>query len=653
MSKEYFAVACELSDLIDKVDNYYTTLHDIGHTQKMQTSFYFFYGKGNKAAFLQMTGSQRQNKELMVNDYGSLVEHVLTLVTSERPSFDVRCTNSDYKSMAQAILGEQILEYYMRENEVKNLLKTQCDYALKYSEGFLGLDWDATSGRFVGQSPEMRPIMSGDIKYTVYTPLQVVRDIRNQNSTDWVILVETVNKYELAAKYPNQEDFILSASDKSVDPSKRNIDFLVRKEQQYDTDVIFLYTFYHKKCLSLPEGRMCKFIDSVKLTDGTLPYDTIPITRMSPKNFDSTCLGYTPMWNLLGIQDASDRLYSALVSNNLAFAKQVLQTTSASDITPSDLAEGMLLIESEAEIKPLQLTKSAPESYQLIEMLKVKGQEFSGVNEVVRGTPGPNLRSGNALVVVAAQALVFHSGTEDSYNTGVEAAGTMTLRFLKQFAEHPRFATIVGKYKKAYLKEFTADDLSNIDRVTVERRNPVMGTTAGKVQMAENLLTNGIITSADQYLMVLETGNLDPMSEPAVVSMLLIKEENEKLAEGIPVVAVLTDKHQIHIEHHTTVLANTEARRQPAVVAAVLDHIQEHIDITRTADPETLKLMGSAPSEANSGIKSNTSNSPLEQPSVPGELPAAATRMPKVPEGADALTAEAAQNMTEMTKQGV
>jgi hypothetical protein len=414
-----------------------------------------------------------------------------------------------------------------------------------------------------------------------------------------------------------------------------------------------VYTFYHKKGMALPEGRMCKFIETAKLTDGVLPYDDIPITRMAPKDLDSTCLGYTPMWNLLGIQDASDRMYSAILSNNLAFAKQVLQTSSASDITPSDLAEGMILLESDAEIKAVQLTKSSPEAYQLIEMLKMKGQEFSGVNEVIRGTPGPNLRSGNALVVVAAQAITYNSGMEHSYNTAVEDAGTLTLRFLKRFAEHPRFATIVGKYKKAYLKEFNSDDISNIDRVTVERRNPVMSTTAGKIQMAENLLQNGILTNAEQYLMVVETGSLDPMSEPAVVQLMLIKDENEKLAEGKPVIAIMTDKHQVHIAHHSTVLSNVESRFQPDVVNSVLNHIQEHVDIMRTADPKILELVGAMSDQAPAGVKPNTSNAPLEQPGNPDELDMIQEKMPNTPPGTDAITQASSEKMAAMGQQGV
>jgi hypothetical protein len=635
---EYFAIDCQVPDLLDRVDKYYEGLWELGWTQKLQLSHFYYYGKGDKSAFIRNAGAQKQTKELMVNDYGSLVEHVLTLVTAERPSFDVRTTNSDYKSMAQAVLGEQILEYYLRENKVEKLLKRQCDYALKYSEGFIGLDWDTSLGQFIGQQEDGRPLMGGDIRYGLYHPLQVVRDIRNTGTQDWVILVLSMNKYELAAKFTNQAQEIIKLDSAKYDDQKRSLDYLVGNRWDQETDMVPVYLFMHRKGMALPEGKICMFVDGVKLTEGPLPYDEIPLSRMAPKDYDETCLGFTPMWNLLSLQDASDRLYSAVLSNNLTFAKQVLQTTAENDITPSDLAEGIVLLETDAKIEAVQLTRSAPETYNLIEILKGKMQEQSGANEVIRGTPGPNLRSGNALVVVAAQALTYNSGIEHSYNMAVEEVGTLTLRFLKQFAEHPRFATIVGKYKQAYLKEFKATDLTNVDRVTVQRRNPIMSTAAGRLQIAENLLTNQMITSADQYLMVMETGSLDPMTEPAMVELMLIKNENEWMAEGKAPIAVPTDNHAQHIMHHKAVLANIEARFEPDVVKSTLDHIQMHIDLMRTLDPEFLTLTGNVPSSNNQGGQPPVQSSAEVQQSATMTQPQKETDLPALPEEADAIT---------------
>lgn len=647
--QEYFAIGADIRDLNQKVEDYYNTLWDLGHTQKMQRAHFYYYGKGGQASFLQAAGSQGQLTDIMVNDFRSISQHTVSLVTANRASFDVVSTNTDYKSIAQAVLAEQILEYYMKENKLEKLLKRQCDFAVKYSEGFLGLDWDTSLGQPVGQTPEGKPLMDGDIRYSLYHPLQVVRDVFNDGNQDWVITVQKLSKYELAAKYPAAAEDILRLDNSQARAHQRDLDYLLRGGVSGETDMIPFYTFYHRKSAALPEGRICFFVETKKLLDGPLPYDTIPLTRMVPKDLDGTCLGYTAMWDLLGIQEASDKLYSAVTSNNLAFSKQVVQTTADNDINVSDLADGIMLIESDAELKPLQLTRSAPETYQLLQAYQSKMQELSGINEVVRGVPGPNLRSGNALAIVAAQAITYNSDITASYSMAVEDAGTITIRFLKSFAKHPRFASIVGKYKRAYLKQFTADSLTNIDRVTVQQRNAVMSTTAGKLQLAENLLQNGVIQKPEEYMMVVETGNLDMLTDPSVVEGMLIRQENESISEGKVPQAVLTDKHARHISEHAAVLANIEARANPEVVSAYVAHVQEHIDLLRTTDPVVLQITGNQPIPPAQPPAPQAGSAEIQQPPESGAMPAGQPSMPTLPEGTDAMTQESYQQLGAMS----
>jgi hypothetical protein len=650
---QYFAIDLKLQDLNQKIDEYYEQLWELGWTKQIQKSYFTFYGKAGQSASVSASGSQGQLKDIMVNDYRSIVQHVVTLVTANRPSFDVRCTNTDYKSVVQAKLGEQILEYYMRERAVEKLLKRQCDYAAKYSEGFLSLDWDVSLGRMIGADPDGRPISEGDIRYSLYHTLQVIRDLYNDGPQDWYITAQKVNKYELAAKFPANAEDILKLDNAVTKANMRDIDYLVRGGEAGDTDMVPFYTFYHRKSAALPEGRVCFFVETSKLLDGPLPYDEMPITRMAPKDFDGTCLGYSPMWDLLGLQEASDKLYSGLTSNNLTFCKQIVQTSSDNDINVSDLAEGVMLVESDAELKAVNLTRSAPETYQLLQLYQSKMQELSGINEVVRGVPGPNLRSGNALAIVAAQAITYNSDMTSSYTMAIEDCGTLTLRLLKQFAgsETPRYAAIVGKYNKAYLKEFTADSISNVDRVTVQQRNAVMSTTAGKIQLAENLLQNGILTNAEDYLMVVETGNLDTMTDPKVVESMLIRQENEAMADGKVPQAVFTDTHMEHILKHKSVLANIEAREDPAVVAAVTEHMGQHLDMMRNVDPELLMLTGNQPSQMNQG-GAPQGGAAIQQPPESGAMPANGEQpLPTLPEEVDPVTAESYAQLEQMSQQ--
>jgi hypothetical protein len=247
------------------------------------------------------------------------------------------------------------------------------------------------------------------------------------------------------------------------------------------------------------------------------------------------------------------------------------------------------------EIKPLNLTQTPKEIFDFVMMLEKTMETISGVNAVSRGNPDPNLRSGNALALVQSMTLQFMSGLQQSYVALIEDLGTGIINILKDHAVVPRVASIVGKSNRSYLKEFTGDDLSSVSRVVVDIGNPLSRTTAGKVEMAEQMLQMGVIKTPEQYFSVINTGQLDVMTEDTQSQLFLVKGENERFVNGEPVIAIKTDDHLLHIKEHSSVLADPELRFQPDVVARVTEHIQEHIDLLRTVDPDLLRMLNQQP----------------------------------------------------------
>jgi hypothetical protein len=223
---------------------------------------------------------------------------------------------------------------------------------------------------------------------------------------------------------------------------------------------------------------------------------------------------------------------------------------------------------------------------------------MTGINEVVKGSPGPNVRSGNAMALLSAQAIKFNSTLQQAYIKLIEDAGTGTLRFLQEFAEFPRFAEIVDKSNRSYLKEFDKSALSGISRVQVEVVSALSKTQAGRIEIANNLLEQGLIKRPEQYIAVLTSGKLEPVIEAEQSELLNIRAENESLATGQPVPTILTDNHAIHIREHRTVLDNPDARQNQPTVETVLAHIQQHLDIWAQTNPNVLAATGQMPMQA-------------------------------------------------------
>ncbi len=243
------------------------------------------------------------------------------------------------------------------------------------------------------------------------------------------------------------------------------------------------------------------------------------------------------------------------------------------------------------EPKAMQLTSTPPEIFNFITQLERAQETLSGVNSVARGNPEASLKSGAALALVQSMAIQFSQNLQQSYARLVEDVGTGTINILKTFAAVPRVAAIAGKSNRPLMKEFSGEDLSGINRVIVDMGNPLTRTTAGKVNLADALAERNMIDNPDQYIQVVTTGRLEPIIEGKQAQLLLIKSENEKLADGIRQQVVLTDNHAKHILEHTTVLSNPEIRATPddPIVLATLEHIQEHMEMMK--DPYVQQLM--------------------------------------------------------------
>ncbi len=587
----------EISDrILDKVEKYYEFLSTSGRLDLWRRSWMYYYRPRITGGLLNPAGQQGELTTLSVNHYRNLLLHLETMTVQQRANFEPRATNSDVKSQSQVILAAGLLDYYMREKKLERFIKQGVKDCLIFSEGFVRAEWDATSGEVYGQTPNGAPAYQGDMKYTNYNPLDVIRDFTKQSSSDedWYVLRDFQNKYVLAAKFPEISDKILNDSDDAIELSRTTtLNFL----QFEDSDNVAVYTLIHKPTPALPQGRYTTCLDNgTVMMDGPIPYNETHVYRIAPDEETGTIFGYTVGFDLLPIQAAIDILYSTVITNQSTFGVQNILVPKGHDLSTSQMSGGLNVMEYDAKAgKPeaLNLTQTPPEIFNFIQQLESLGETISGVNSVARGNPEASLKSGAALALVQSMAIQFSMSLQQSYAQLVEDLGTGTINILKAFAAVPRVAAIAGKANRPLMREFTGDDLTAIKRVTVDMGNPMTRTTAGKVNLADAYMEKGMIENPDQYIQVVNTGRLEPVIEGKQANLLLTKGENEKLSEGKAQRAILTDNHAKHILEHTTVLANPEIRDNPddPIVQLTLDHIQEHMNLAQSPAYQMLAPM--------------------------------------------------------------
>ena len=615
------------------IEGYYVEATRSGRTALYRTSFYDYYEGFLVKGQLYRKGAQGEQIGITVNNYHNFIKHRVTLTCQQKLSYEPQAIDGSHKAMEQIRLAKGLLSLYTDRSDIDldGKLRKATQYCQMFNESYVAALWDKTKGNPVALDVEnSTTVPEGDASIKVYDPLSVVRDIyrSDSDSDEWVILREEVNKVNLAVEYPQLESDIMADS----------LETIYKDRQVYPcysplSDIIWKWTLFHGRTTAVPAGRRLCFInDTIILEDGPLPeeYDCIPVHRMAAEDLAGSPWGYCDTMDALPMCNAISRLYSTVLTNNVTFGLQHILVPRDSGITEAQLGTGLTMLEYDASkgvaYKPeaLNLTKTQPETYELIERLTQTCGTLMGINEVTRGNPDLVLKgpaNAEALTLMSTQAIQFNSDLGKAYQSIAERVGTAIIKMLAKRSVVPRRGRMLGMSGKPYSKDFKGEDLSMIDKIMVKTGNPLTKTTAGRVQIANSLVSSGFIKNRQDYMQVLETGTLDPLLESYDMEISLIKDENDALGDGENCIAIVTDNHIMHIPEHNVLLASVGARKDPRLVQAVTTHNQMHLDF----------LAGNQQHGPMNPILATISNQPSLPPGTPGQI--VLPPMPQMPPG--------------------
>jgi hypothetical protein len=645
----YFAAdsAENLADnCLKKAGSFYNTMRSNMYLDTIVKMWRYYHGIFNDQLSngyheITFAGQEGELAQLPVNHFRNIAEHIKNMILADRPVIDCQSINTDAKSISQAYLADDIVNYYMRQKGLEERIQECTSMAIVLGSSFLRMEWNATAGEMVDFDPETgEKAQMGEIEFTTLSPFDVVFDgTKEYWNNDWLIVRSYKNRYDLAAKYPEFREKILGLQTKS-DSNMYRLSIFSNDQ----TDDIPVFEFYHRRTNALPDGRYTMFLASdIIPLDLPLPYREIPIYRVSAGEYMGTPYGYSPMFDIYPIQEALNSLYSTILTNQSAFGVQNLFVERGADIDFNSLEGAMNIIIGNKPPVPLQMTATPKEIFDFLGILVNAIETISGISSVTRGNPEASLKSGTALALVQSMSIQFISGLQKNYVKFVENVCTSLINILKDFAQTPQTVAVTGQSNKYMLKEFTGDDISSINRVMVSMGNPLSKTAAGRSQMAEQMLQMGLIKTPEHYFEVITTGEIKTMYEGAIHELVLIRSENELFLEGKGdlVMADLLDEHRKHIIEHRSVMANPEVRHNPELRKYVQNHIQEHINYLRSVDPDLLQLIGEQPLQA--------PMAPQAAPPTPGPQKGPEGNVPP-PQGQNAQMASNPQQL--MTGQG-
>lgn len=638
MQDTYFAANPDskeaVSDIQARIKRFRDKLARSGQMFRMARSWRTYAGyspDGNKnTSVLLPAGEQGQLVNMTSNHYAGLLNQSCVLITSSRPAFKAIATNSDYSSLAQTQLAEGLLEFYDKSLSLSEREVEATRDSLIFGEGYIVTSWNKAAGDELGADADGNVERAGDIESINLTPFDVAHDLSEKDfdAKKWFTFRRYVSKWDLAAEFPTKREKILNHS---ANAELENYRFFERVDAGHDelSDCVTVWEFRHIPSPACPNGRLIRFLDAEcvlvdsmeKQEDGTAidygyPYDELHAYRIVPDTIPGTGVGHSPFFDCIGLQEAIDMVTS--ITTTAVSKGGLFNWWLPPGIKPSilDIAGGMKLFQTEVKPEAIALLNIPPEVKDLAQMARSFMRERTAINDVVMGEPNKGMPA-QAMALLQANAIQFHSKLQHSYQRLVERVRTGIISMLKRYANTKRVAVMAGAGKSWMLKEFDKTDIAGVKRVTIEAVNPASKTQAGRLAMADKLGEMGMVKTPEEYITLLETGQFRPLVNLTATNNARVEKFCEMLREGkgpAPinpmtgeqaddgmehVRPLVTDTHWSDIPRYLQVVQDPSARERPEVVAAVRDTVLMSLDLWRQQDPALTQILGGFPAPPN------------------------------------------------------
>ncbi len=553
----------------------------------------------NERSF-SLSGENGEYLRMRVNKLRKWLTYVLNIATAQKQTMQSKAANSEADSLIAAQMFDGLLDffktYWKRGRSDKQLRKAKELSLFTPLAGVL-VEWDPMGGNDYVPDAAGMMLKEGDlyVKARSFWDIWYDTNTEDDEESNWFIIRDYYNKYDLAENFgkadPETKRNILSLQ------SKIEVDKTAFWGWDDQTDLVPVYKFYHRSSPACPKGRMAWVCEGgVVLIDQDNPYvddegvAVIPLLLMRAADGIGTINGYAPANDLSPIVQAENMTLSGVMTNEAAFGVGNIAVERGSDISVQTLSGGLNVIEygqGKQMPQPFSVSSNEQQSISVLQMLDATGEGMAGLNGAITGNADVVTRaaSGRVMGLLQSQAVQYQSGFNEACAQLEEDFGNLLLLICKRFVNTQRITRIVGKDKVLRLATWTGDTFRAVSRIVAEPVNPISKTTAGAREEAEFLLTNNIISTPQEYLMVRNTGQLEPLFKSDQAQLNLIQQENEALLKGDQAPVLFTDNHAWHIPEHLALVASPAIRTNGAAVQAILAHVQQHQELFAQQQP--------------------------------------------------------------------
>ncbi len=584
--EEFETLARELEARIDSFDK------EVGSTVGPvweRNRRYYYAGLGSEA--LSFEGEQGELVKAVANQLRLIIRQQFAIVSKNKLDFEPTTRTSDGNVIADMKLVKSLVKHIIKDQRLNKRADKMLEGVYICGLYYLVGRWRTDRGDVVANDEQGTPVFAGDLEIAPVHPRNVGFDtsIHDFWERDWHWLRTAHNRHSLAAQYPQLEDQI------KLLPAVKDRGNAPGTGASYQ-DSVWVYEFFHRKTPALPTGRYTVFCDSkTKLFDDENIYETWPIVECKPEPIEDTPWGYTPMNDLVSLQELYDVTISVPATNISEYGVGALLNPEGNDVSV-EIIQGKTFINYKPQNatgggkpEPLAWPQTPAENYKFHEVIKTNMMEIGNINSTLRGTP-PAQASGALAATLSANALEFIAPIGKEFYRALEEIMEKAVWCYKTFAKTEKIISIAGPSRMNEARAFTGAQLPTIDRMEFPVTSALASTAAGKDDIAEKLIKAGLIRTPQRLFEVLATGNMDNLYAGELSQIELINSENERLREGKKPRVSPTDIHPQHEVNHASVIndprlreladdeTNTSEEAQMArmIVQATADHILEH-----------------------------------------------------------------------------
>lgn len=628
--KRGYWLTFDAKDLVSKLEGVDDTYRNAGSNplvEMWRRNTYAYYStifsSESWMTALQFTGEQGELVKMNIPQARSLIRDAVTLTTKQKLAFQALAqaegsqVNENMRianALAAEILEKQTLD-------LKNELMVEHGFVL--GTGFMGAKWRSDRGKpravevidVDDEGNERKNVIyDGDVEISVPLVFDILYDwtIQQWDDVPWVKERVKRNRWDLIEQHPELEEEIIKLPSCLAEDKSRSYFGLSDLE-----DMVYVHEIYVRPSPALPRGRMLFYANPKTIFfDDENIYGTLPIEQYKPEPLMAINAGYPLLSSLLPSQEMYDHEFSAIATNHAAFAVQNVAVPRGANIDVQQLL-GMNFvdytpqpIDGGGKPTPLELTKTSAEVFKLPEMLLQNMQAMSRISAAVRGDL-PASTSGVAIATLTTNALEFFSGYAKADQDVLKKTMLGAINAVRKFSRVEKIVTIVGKNNQRFSKPYDGKMLEPITGFEMQMVNPMLQTMAGRIDIAEKMVTSGLVKNVQGYVSIIDGQPLSQLYKPELSENDLIESENEMMSEGQEVPVLSADNHALHIFMHKVLLNNPRVRMSGKLTAIVNDHMLKHLELQQSTSPLFMAM-------ANTGM---VPQQPMGAPTGPMEQP--------------------------------